>query len=282
MIDNYHNIVTDTELKSIVFNGLVSFTSVCEKYKLCYFLAFGTLLGAVRHQGFIPWDDDIDLLMPREDYEKIRKIAKDIETEDWELLSYIGEPQFLMPYMKYCNKKTVVMPPRFNSGFVYGLSIDIFPLDFFNGQSEQEIRAIIKKMYDKLVELERESYKTAVYKTGRLNGLKRIIKKAAFWLNYKKSKELFAEYRRLDLDLTQISANSNQYAAFMYNPYNTVWQRKEFFGENEQMKKLKFEKSEFIVPFDYDKVLKKHYGNYMELPPLNERVSKHSFIAYYK
>ena len=118
------------EYKKVLLSILTRIDSICRENGLKYMLAYGTLLGAVRHKGFIPWDDDIDLLLPRKDYETLRSVAKSFNTKEWKLLSYSNEPRFLLPFMKYCNKHTIVTPPRFNTGFVYGLSIDIFPLDY--------------------------------------------------------------------------------------------------------------------------------------------------------
>ena len=68
--------LSSEEIKQIELNLLLKLDEICKKYKLRYYLCGGTLLGAVRHKGFIPWDDDIDVLMPREDFEKLLRLEK--------------------------------------------------------------------------------------------------------------------------------------------------------------------------------------------------------------
>lgn len=110
---------------------LNEFVRVCERHNLRYFLVGGTLLGAVRHQGFIPWDDDIDVGMLREDYEKFSKIAQVELSEQYFYQSPQTDPHYFLTYNKIRKHGTQVYEERFrNSNFHKGVFIDIFPLDF--------------------------------------------------------------------------------------------------------------------------------------------------------
>ena len=105
------------DIKRISLEGLIELKNVCEKYHLKYYLCYGTLLGAVRHKGFIPWDDDIDIVMPRKDYDKLLELSAEIESEKWKLLSSKNNKKFLFVFSKFCNKQTILKPSRFCNHF---------------------------------------------------------------------------------------------------------------------------------------------------------------------
>lgn len=110
---------------------LDAFVLVCEKYGLRYYLVGGTLLGAIRHQGFIPWDDDIDVAMPREDYDRFADVAALALGPQYFYQSPETDPHYFLTYAKVRKNGTEVYEDRFrNSKFHKGLFIDIFPLDF--------------------------------------------------------------------------------------------------------------------------------------------------------
>ena len=275
-------IVSSEDNKKIVMEGLLSLTSICDQHNLRYYLAFGTLLGAARHKGFIPWDDDIDLMMPRKDYEKLRSLADEIKSDDWELLSYSNEPDFIMPFMKYCHRKTMVTPSRFSNGFIYGLSVDIFFLDTCRGKDEESVR---KKVFDKkyaLYKQEQRCFKVGVFGSGAKNAIKRVVKNTLFRLSSKKVRELREQYARLDRMFEAESQKGGEYAVFVYNRYDTVWKIRDFAGDGDQFSTLTFEGREFTVPYDYDAVLTKTYGDYMTPPPKEKQIPVHTYVAYYK
>ena len=270
------------KVKEISLDGLLAFTALCDKYGLRYYISFGSLIGAVRHQGYIPWDDDIDLLMPRGDYERLRGMSDEFKTDEWELLSYSVEPGFMLPFMKYCNRNTLILPSRFNTGFVYGISFDIFPLDFFDGSSAEEVKTNIVRMRDELIALERAAYITAVYKPGFTNRIKYFIKKTAFLMHPEKVKQVIEEYTRLDKLLTESSEKCGQFATHVYSRYGTVWNTSDFVGSGDQYSQVLFEGHLFTAPYRVDDVLRATYGDYMQLPPVEERVCGHSYIACYR
>ena len=110
---------------------LDEFVRICEKYDLQYYLVGGTLLGAVRHQGFIPWDDDIDVAMPREDYDKFAVIAEKELSPKYFYQCPATDPYYFLTYAKIRKNGTEVYEERFKySKFHKGVFIDIFPLDF--------------------------------------------------------------------------------------------------------------------------------------------------------
>ena len=276
------NKLNENELKRILVEGLCVFKDVCQNYGIMWFLAYGSLIGAVRHKGFIPWDDDIDVLVPRSDYENLRKYIDDINTNssNWELLSYTDNQEFLMPYMKFCNKRTVVTPSRFSNGFIYGISLDIFPLDF-SDEPDAIIEKNVKQIKKQLHDLEHRAHKFGIIKTGFIFAVKRLIKMFFYYINNKQD-ELIAAYSDVDKYLSKLSKSNGANDFYSFDLYNSIWKRNMFLGENDEISYVEFEDHIFNAPYNYDAVLRVTYGNYMELPPTEEQVTRHTFEAYFK
>lgn len=119
--------LTANETKIEKLKILTEFDKLCKKYNLRYSLAGGTLLGAIRHKGFIPWDDDIDVCMPRIDYMKLQKIFNNTSNE-FKLVSNILE-NIDAPFSKIINEKFIVISNDNNSNLDKYLWIDILPVD---------------------------------------------------------------------------------------------------------------------------------------------------------
>ena len=111
--------LTLQELKNIEFDLLKEFDAFCRQNQIRYFLAYGTLLGAVRYKGFIPWDDDVDVLVPREDYDKMIKIYKD--SDRYRLYSTERNPKFGYPFSKLCDMTTKKEEENINNGIEQGV-----------------------------------------------------------------------------------------------------------------------------------------------------------------
>lgn len=263
------------ESKEILYEGLKYFADFCESKGLCYYLAYGTLLGAVRHNGFIPWDDDVDVWMPRPDYDKLLLVfSKEICNNDWELNSEETQSDYYTDSAKLSNRKTIIKPNRFENNFLYGLSIDIFPLDTI---SITEDRNIFRKKFFSTAHYYRMR-KSLYFMTRRNNSRwQQTVNKL---LNYFITKlvpnrchEIHNEWTRKlrEVDYTQTTWLSS------YIENKCVY-KKEWFDNYCQMT---FEKSKFRVPECYDEVLSEKYGCYMQLPPENDRKPKHNYKAYY-
>lgn len=146
--------LTLDEMKAVELGILKKFDSICKENGLEYSLAYGTMLGAIRHKGFIPWDDDIDVFMKREDYEKLLKLKYD--DGDFEIKSYRYSKNYYFLYSKMVDKRTYICED-WRAEKDMGLFVDIFPLDYCNFSGEgDELKAQMdaeSKRIDRKVEI---------------------------------------------------------------------------------------------------------------------------------
>ena len=120
--------ITSLELRRIQLDLLIAFDKFCAANELHYSLDYGTLLGAVRHQGFIPWDDDIDISMPRPDYDRFLSLTKN-GLGIYEVRSGEYTPGYFYPIAKMIDPRTILVEHTIGDAHIMGVYLDIFPLD---------------------------------------------------------------------------------------------------------------------------------------------------------
>ena len=244
----------------------------CEKNGLRYYIVGGTMLGAVRHQGFIPWDDDIDVGMPRDDYDRFVEKCKGIQEERYIVEAPKPEnPEFQYLYAKIYDTSTTLIE-NVRKPIERGIFIDVFPLDGI-GETEEKAKVnysrILKKINFEMmivcaIRKERKWYKNLGVLLGRMISPLVISERN---VNQKINK--MCEERSFDKE--------RYVGNLMGNWGMKEVMPREFFGKP---KRYMFEGLEVYGPEEADLYLRKLYGVYMELPPIEKRVSHHDYIFF--
>ena len=261
------------EIKNLELDLLKSFDSLCKKNDLYYTMCGGTLLGAVRHKGFIPWDDDIDVLMPRPDYERLlNQIDIDLsELPEYMKLCSWKSGDLNNPFMKMVDTRTQVSLDYFNPEIsVKHIWIDIFPIDG-NPDDKKEL----KKIYNRSLCMRRIlSLKLADVHDGK-SRLKKLLKPWVVKMLKPISVQQLCD--KINRDAQKYDFDQAEYIG------GIVWG----YGPQERIKKkdylvpirMEFEGVYFNAPSNYDEYLKGLYKDYMKLPPIEKRVV-HGIHAY--
>lgn len=261
--------LTSEEIKIEAYNILLWFHNYCEKYNLKYSLAYGTLLGAIRHRDFIPWDDDIDVYMPREDYNKFLKLTQNIVNEKYIILSFENNQDYIYPFAKVYNNRTLIKEETCMK-IPLGIYIDIFPLDKIPLDSRE------LNFYKLKIEILTKFLIFSTNKAKSKNFLKNIIKKGLFVIcsiyGFKKILKKMEKIRKY------YDKFPNKYISFISGDITKSKIEKNCF---KRLIKVKFRGNDFYCYENYDILLKNIYGDYMTLPPMEKRVN-HNMKAFYK
>lgn len=259
------------EIKNIELNLLKEFDLFCKQNNLTYFLCGGTLLGAIRHKGFIPWDDDIDVYMPRPDYEKFKSLTKEKPVKE-NIFTYtydFSEHKTIYPFMKLIDTNTLVIE-KYVTGKKTGIWIDIFPIDGLSSDNKLNEKLYKKNTFYKRVF--RFCTNKASYTTNVVKKVLLILTKPFF-----KCVNLTWLCKKFDKTAQTYDYNTAEKAGVTIWGYGSkeIMIKKELFP----VLKIEFENGKFNAPSNYDYYLSHLYGDYMQLPPEEKRVY-HGFDAY--
>lgn len=257
-LNNMNSNITITEANKLYVASLLktykSFVHLCERNNLSFCVAGGSLIGAVRHNGLIPWDDDIDIFMPRKDYNKFLELKTSLIDKEYEIVDF-ETPGYDQPFAKYCDARTTVIPFS-NSKFVYGIFIDIFPLD--NARGPKRLINIETFIYRNLIRL-------------------------YLYLNKGKIQKCCIPQKMIRTIMRIFE--SNVFKGDMVCSPLGVYKEKEICPKDDFIfEKHQFEDTYTYIPKGYDKYLTQIYGNYMQLPPIEKRISHHAlyYVNFYK
>lgn len=255
------------ELRSIQLDILSEVDEFCKKKGIRYSLCGGTLLGAVRHKGYIPWDDDIDIMMPREDYDRF---AREFCSERSVLQDLREDPDVIEFFLKVFRKKTMMRDIRFGRN-LWGIYIDVFPID---GAPESFLEHCnhILELRDRLPRV------CPFYKTVSRN-------KVLWFAKYIFKRMAFPFYGSV-LDIKKEIETVARSAPFETSPNAGVILGS--YGVREVVKKsvfdtyidLPFEGKMFPAIKEFDIYLRAIYGDYMTLPPVEQRVTHHYYDSF--
>lgn len=253
------------EIRQMQMNMLRYIKETCEQNKLTYFLSGGTLLGAVRHQGFIPWDDDVDVMMPRKDYDQFVNIVNR-ENNKYFMYTIYTEKTYYYDFGRLIDKDTILIERDHFPIRDLGLGIDIFPMD---GLPTKNV--ILKNHILHVQKLHQIS--ESLRQTNKYKDMDSIKYKCHLFLAklVSFSCDIYARMYRFD--------HSNHIACVVgLRGMKEIMPRKPF----SEGILLKFEGEYFAVPKGYKIYLQKLYGDYMKLPPVSQRGTSHGFCVYNK
>lgn len=256
------------EAQKIMVEMLIEINRVCEKYGIEYYLSDGTLLGAIRHKGFIPWDDDLDISMTRENYKKFEKVAVHemnsqyfVQTIDTEKSYAINGCPMKIRHLHSLFKEV----ERSNVKYHEGIFIDVFPMDRIpKSKGFIKFQKNIGKLFFKL----KDSYDSQ-------NSVKKFIQAIFKPVSYK----LFQHILRSTLWVNERYGTDNYtygVDTYFYNDFS--YNEKNLFP----LQKLDFEGHKFLAPNNPDIILTELYGDYMQLPPESERYIHSTHIEIYE
>ena len=269
--------LTLTEIQAREYELLKQFDAYCKRHGLTYCLCGGTLLGAVRHKGFIPWDDDIDLMMPREDYERLRDLSRRETVSDCLRVCYPGDAGYPYGFMKAVDTRTVVYERNITRDEQRtGLALDIFPLDrmYVSPWKNRLLLTRVKfwiqvgKVGAGMVRAEKDSLKKRLRNLVML-----LLRPIAACVSYEKA------MARVD----RIASGRRTLAPYILGNLGWPNQWKDMFPKEvfDSYVDLDFGADKFPCPAGYDAYLTQLYGNYMRIPKEGERAA-HSFRAYWR
>ncbi len=250
------------EFQQIAKDILKSLTDYLDAHDLRYYLAYGTLLGAVRHHDIIPWDYDIDIQMPRPDFDRFlaltaeKPVALHLKVFSWENCK-----NYYQPFLKICDTRTrLVITKTKHTHIPLGVWVDIFPLDGAYAQVEENL-ALQKKAHARLRSAQApfivtQNTKEWLWQVPRR--LRGVVHPAA------------DEIKKVNEIAQTLSFEASDYIGQIVSSGANV--KKDVFPrEWLQPMKMPFGEYEYTIPAEYDRILRQQYGDYMQLPPEADR-----------
>ena len=249
---------------------LNEFLNICHNNQLQYFLVGGSALGAIRHKGFIPWDDDIDVALPRTDYNKFLELAQAQLGDDIFLQTFLTDKEYRNDFAKLRLEGTAFIESSCRSlNINHGIFIDIFPIDGYPDQKRDIKKLNFRKKVARV-------YVRRAFHSKKQSSIKKRIKNNSRFLVC----AVLCGFQSTSKVLKRID---KFYQKWDYNSCDEVVCHGGAWGELEHCPKVqygkgtaaKFEGIDVVIPEDFDAYLKHKYSNYMQLPPIEKRIPHH-------
>lgn len=270
-----------TELQTFELDLFKEFRRITEKYGLRYYAIGGTCIGAIRHQGFIPWDDDMDVAMPYEDYIRFIQICGNELKYPYSLYTEDGHPHWFRNFVKLQNEDTTFAEPecaQYSDRFT-GVYLDIMPL--FGMPKGKGMQWIYEKYNDYYHYMNRRQFFPYYGKLRFLNVVAKIIssfyrrKKNDVHLYMNLYKRRFGKYLFANSDKIIFGWRDNISNRRLPFSYGVVFDYEDF----KEATEVPFEDTTISVPIGFDNYLTREFGDYMKLPPAEKRINHPTAIV---
>lgn len=263
---------------SIIIDVLKKLISICDDNNIVYYCCGGTAIGAVRHHGMIPWDDDIDVFMPRPDYDRFISACHKMDLGKYELCTLYDKENYFMYFSKLCNAGTTIME-RIDTPCVYGLFVDIFPLD---GTSDDFDEAVsLKRKFSKI-----QNRMEAISTRNTFHEYISLLADKHEWGRFvRKTIGFFFRnsYRRLLLkQMDNIAYKYDYEKAKNVVVYSGVYGDIEVYPKEWVSNPVQFSFEDISVNLSggYDSYLRHFFGDYMQMPPVEKRIFHHEKVYF--
>ena len=266
------SLISIDEVKQLQLDVLDAIDKFCEENSIVYSMACGTMLGAVRHKGYIPWDDDIDIYLLRDDYRILIEKFPKVYNDYYELISLERDDIWDRPYAKAFDNRTIV-EENANCAVLIGVNIDIYPIDDVPDEEKRWLQYNRRRrFYQKLVPIKYLKWSS---NKSLMRNILLILSKVPLSI---------ISCRRLACFLSAYAERNNG------NGFSHVFEcvqgmlQKNRFDKNlfNEIERYPFEDRFFKGFADSDEYLRNAYGDYMKFPPLDQQVSHHDFSAWWK
>jgi lipopolysaccharide cholinephosphotransferase len=259
---------TRKKIWAVELDLLIKFHAICKKYGLKYFLAFGSLLGAVRHHGLIPWDDDMDVCMPRADYEKFLKVAPKELSEPYSFSAPGMDNDYFLSFAKLRNSRTsaVSLAYRYNK-YNHGMFVDIFVIDNTSLETvEEDYNQFKYLILENTANMRRANLKPSQADLDRINA---FVPRDPMLVNDEMN-ALFTKYNSAETEYQMVTGIG------VYGYKKVIYRKQDI----EEIIPFTMYGHEFYIPKNYDLVLRTTYGDYMQFPPVEERGKWHEGLIF--
>lgn len=254
-----------------LFQGFIAF---CEEHHLTWYCAYGTTLGVARHQDFIPWDDDIDVFMPRDDYDRFLSLKSALKDTSFEILDWDDKGYFLH-FAKFCDRNSTLIEREGERAL--GIYIDVFQLDYYDPEYSrplQRFNQLYRYMWLTYAHgIRRHSWHAFAqsFKSRQIGRMALILADATvFRLLAWPAKMIICRFNRY---LVKTPKSNKLWHYDIIDAYSNMIFNADWFS---QAIKMPFEDFEVMMPKGYREFLTVRYGDYMLLPPENKRISHHN------
>lgn len=250
------------ESKRIQLEMLIEIDAFCREHNIRYMLAFGTLLGAIRHKGYIPWDDDVDISMPLDDMIRFKNLFK---SDKLKYCDVDSEPYYAFPFSRISDTRTYSRGGLINKS--YGICIDLYPVIEVSSSKKDNAAIVntILPVYQKRLQMIR---------------LRRVLMRFLPIPTIIGFKSIVRKYRDMTFNLFANKGGGSYH--FVAGPLTSFDTHTLAFNPFEEMIEVEFEGLKFMAPARYHEYLTHRYGDYMQLPPEDQRHPYHGVVCYWK